>query len=70
MSMKSAKELVHFEYPDLNLDFLKVEDTHSGTTNLGAEGQKIAPAKDEAVDQATRDNKDGDGAVDIHLLDE
>lgn len=56
MAMKSAKESVQAQYPDLKLDFLvveddeEVEDTHSGIANQSAEGQKIAPTKDGDAD--------------------
>lgn len=76
LAMKSAKDLVLAEYPDLKLDFLvvedeeEVEDTQSGTAHLGAEGQKIAPTNEEAIDQdpakTDEEKKDGD-EVDIHL---
>lgn len=57
IAMKSAKELVQAEYPDLNLDFLvveyeeEVEDTQSETAHLGAKGQKVTQTGDEVVDQ-------------------
>lgn len=57
LTMKSAKDLVHVKYPELKLDFLvvdeedEIEDTQSETANLGAEGQKIPPLSEEAVDQ-------------------
>lgn len=75
LTMKSAKYAVQLQYPDLNLDFLKIdveeiEDTQSGTTNLGAKGQKITLADDEAINQASKDNNDDAGTVDIYLLDE
>lgn len=62
----------------LNIDEEEAEDNQSGTANLGAEGQKITPANDEAVDQVPAGNisgdgeveNKGDGVVDIHLLDE
>lgn len=81
LALKSTKESVQAEYPELNLDFLVVEedegaeDTQSGTTNLGVEGQKTAPINDEAIDQGPAKNEEriqrnaGD-EVDIHLLEE
>lgn len=45
MVVKTTKETIHLQYPDLNLDFLKAEDeevenTQSETANLGKEGQR------------------------------
>lgn len=57
LAVKSVKDLVQVEYPDLKLDFLmvddneEVEDTQSETANLGIEGQKIIPTIEETVDQ-------------------
>lgn len=84
MAMKSAKESVQAEYPKLKQDFLvvkddnEVEDTQSETANLGANGKKITPDNDEAIDQVLIGDKNedgkmekkGDGVVDIHLFDE
>lgn len=56
LAMKSPKDLVQAEYPELKLDFLvveeeeEIEDTQSETANLGAEGQKISTPVGEAVD--------------------
>lgn len=82
LAMKSVKESVQAEYPDLKLDFLavegekEVEDTQSGTVHLGTEGQQIdVPANDEVVDpdpekdEGEKQNKDG-SEVDIHLLED
>lgn len=82
LTMKSAKESVQAEYPNLKLDFLAVEDeeevkdTQSGIANLGIEGQKISSTNEEAVGQGPakveegKQKKDGGGEVDIHLLEE
>lgn len=77
LAMKSAKDSVQTEYPDLKLDFLvvdddeEVEDTQSGIANLGAEGYKIVPTNEETVDQdyAKKDEtKKGRDKVDTQLL--
>lgn len=69
-AMKSPNDLVQAEYPDLKLDFLEVEDeeeiedTQSGSAQLGAEGQWIASANNETVNQ---DHAKDDDAVDTPL---